>query len=342
MYLEKLKFFHTQYPEDKCISGITTTQFNGVPVGTPGMIRVDPFHIFDPDSKPTEMKTIGQPRWAPSGEDLSSPPPGEKSGKKSSGLDLRKIAEENVRKANRIISSSISKATLFLPFAVHSSDIDYQSCMIHTRNFHINGSVPLIYDKCKHMKMQRLSDIHDTSEISSFSDVLSESLKEYRYVNYTFVDLARSTKKYILEDLNTLYNALSRAYSYKVSIFQFPHDRLNAILDVLSISFYRIADVIPIFDSKRSEGICMEIFAANSRMTSDTLMREHNAATFRLLFAKSKENLFTIDGEVIQRPCDIRASTVLSNVASLIAQDVPNDKDVKKLTKSMSSTKEEA
>jgi len=346
MYLEKLKFFHTQYPEDKCINGITTAQFNDVAVGTPGIIRVDPFNPFDPNGRPSSngLRFQAQPSINSYGKITSAPKPkpNKEPKERTTGLDMRKMAAENIQKANRIVSSSISKASLFLPFSTYNNTVDYQTCAINARNFHINGRTPLIYDECRHIKIQRLSDTHHASEISSFPDVLSEALKEYRYVNYTFTDIAKSNTKYILEDLNTIYNALIKSHQHRVSIFQFPHDRLNNILDVLSISFYQMADVIPIFDSRRSEGICMELFMTNSRTTGDNLMYEHNTATFRFMFAKSRENLYSIDGEAIKRGCDMSAADALSRAAHMISQEVPNDKDTKKLSKSKRVMKEEA
>lgn len=344
MYLEKLKFFHNKYPEDKCISGITTSRINDIPVGTPCMIIIEPFNMFDADGT-TGVVSVGRNSFRPQPPPRGSgpyqsyvkhegPPPKSKPDKKSTVSDLRKLAEKDIHKANRVIASSVSKANLFLQFAIYNSSNDYHSCLINTRNFYINDLVPLIYDTCNHTRLHRLSDVHDRLEISNFPDILNEALRKYRYINYTFMDIAKSNKRYILEDINSIYNVLNRAYKYRISTFQFPSDRMSTMLDVLSISFYRMRDVIPVFDSRRSDGICMEMFATNSRLKGDSLMYDHNSATFRFIFAKSKENLFTIDGETLKRPCDMGASDALVRVTDMIVQEVPNDKNIKKLKKS--------
>ncbi len=249
--------------------------------------------------------------------------------KKSTAKDIYQIAKKDLPKANGILSNSLDNINVIIPFSIWSDPRDYVVNVTNANKFHMDGSLPIIYDNGIHIELDRLSDVHNSSDVSNFPDLLAERLQSNRFINYTFSEVGASNLKYMLEDINSFYNMLTKAYPNHISFFQYPHNRVKVITDVVSISFYELGDVLPIFDSKRAVGICMEIFITNSSIKGQDIVSKMKSATYRFVFSMSKENVFTIDGEAIHRPHDMSSSKAISMVRDRIAREIPNDASVK-------------
>jgi hypothetical protein len=240
--------------------------------------------------------------------------------KKTTAKDIYQIAKKDLSKANDILSRSLDQMNVIIPFSIWSDTADYVVHPTNTRRFHIDGSLPIIFDNGTYTEINRLSDVYSNSDISNFPDLLVEKLRNNRFVNYTFLGVSVSNLKYMLEDINSFYNVLTKAYPNHISFFQYPCDRVKVITDIVSVSFYELGDVLPIFDYKRASGICMEVFITNSLIKGQDIISKMKSATYRFVFSKSKENVFTIDGEAICRPHDMSSSKVISMVRDRIAK----------------------
>ncbi|KKN37789.1 hypothetical protein LCGC14_0759900 [marine sediment metagenome] len=249
--------------------------------------------------------------------------------KKSTAKDIYHIAKKDLAKANSILSNSLDNINVIIPFSIWNATIDYVIHSTNTKKFYIDGSLPLIFDNGIHTELDRLSDVHNSSDVSNFPDLLSERLQSNRFINYTFSGVGTSNLKYMLEDINSFYSVLTKAYPHHISFFQYPHNRVKVITDIVSISFYELGDVLPIFDSKKASGICMEVFITNSSIKGQDIISKMKSATYRFVFSKSKENVFTIDGEAIRRPHDMRSSKAMSLVRDKISKEIPNDVNIK-------------
>ena len=249
--------------------------------------------------------------------------------KKSTAKDIYKIAKKDLSKANSILSNSLDCINVIIPFSIWSDTADYIIHSTNTKRFHIDGSLPIIFDNGIHTEINRLSDIHSNSDISNFPDLLVEKLQNNRFVNYTFSGVSVSNLRYMLEDINSFYNTLTKAYPNHISFFQYPHDRVKVITDIVSVSFYELGDVLPIFDYKKASGICMEIFITNSLIKGQDIISKMKSATYRFVFSKSRENVFTIDGEQIKRPHDMNSAKAFGMVRDKIAREIPNDTNIK-------------
>ncbi len=260
---------------------------------------------------------------------LASKEPVSNEAKKSTAKDIYQIAKKDLPKANGILSNSLNNINVIIPFSIWSDPRDYVVNVTNANKFHMDGSLPIIYDSGIHIELDRLSDVHNSSDVSNFPDLLAERLRSNRFINYTFSGVGASNLKYMLEDINSFYNMLTKAYPNHISFFQYPHNRVKVITDIVSISFYELGDVLPIFDSKRAVGICMEIFITNSSIKGQDIGSKMKSATYRFVFSMSKENVFTIDGEAIHRPHDMSSSKAISMVRDRIAKETPNDASVK-------------
>jgi hypothetical protein len=332
MYIKKLAFLQNKYPENMCIAGITTSVINSISVGTPCIALLPPFVMNDNENH--NQSILYKDIAAEIAFDNLY-----KTGKKrtrdtstSTAEDLYQIAKKDLIRANNILSKLTFKDNIEILFPFSASH-DYEVNLAVPSWFYINGSLPIIFDNSKHMEINRLSDIYSTSDILDFYNILLECLRENRFVNYTFSGVAASNLKYMLEDINSIHNALAKKLPNRTCFFQYKEQRIRVLADTVSISFYRLKDVVPIFNTKKSDGICMEVFITNSDVDSNRIYSKANGATYRFIFSKFKENVFTVDGDSVNRPYDVPSAEAISIIGDLIFKEVPNDVVPRKINK---------
>jgi hypothetical protein len=248
--------------------------------------------------------------------------------KKVSAKDLY---EMGVVEANKVLQSGAKISTMF----VFSFYKDYQDFYIHSMQSHqvyFDGKKPLIFDKGYRFELERLADVHKKDELNNFSEMIYDSLKENRYVNYSFERVATSNKKYMFEDINTIFNDLQRVFPKNFSFFTsvLNNGTLRSLVDTVSISFYRMQDVIAIFDSRETFGMGVEIFLTNSAHKPIHMNELEATATYRFLFSKSRENILIIDGELIKRQHNRATGDALGSALSVIGKNIPIDDKLKK------------
>ena len=228
-----------------------------------------------------------------------------------------------------MLRRSVQKMRVLFLFNVRSSGKDFYTKSVSAKSIRFSKKKPLIYDKGHHISLNRLDDVHDDDEIKNLHLIIGDSLKTSRYVNYTFSDIARSNVKYMMEDINKIFNSVKKVYKHNTCFYQYAGEKSRLLTDTASIGFYPLNDVMPIFDNKKSEGFCIDIFLTNSRKSGVDIVHNYSSMTYRFVFSASKENIFTIDGEPIQRPDDSTVSSALSRLGTRIREESPNDTALK-------------
>jgi len=162
---------------------------------------------------------------------------------------------------------------------------------------------PIIYDEGTVINFAKIRDIFDEVDDSpsKFPSYLAATLKNTRYVTYIVNSLNRNNTKEANESCFKLFNALRQHLPESVLITQPNLSSVRSLYDTIAISFYRMDDVIAVFDRSKA-GVAMEIYLTNA--VWDPYEMVEKSAVFRFLFSKSRENLFTIDGEPIRRQLD--------------------------------------
>ncbi len=357
MYIGKIEFFKSLYPEDNCVGGMIVANVRAdLGVGSPCIACHSPFINCKATKELKIKQSIGQYFFEnPLGDSSSLEkypssrrsrykkkmvPEQDKIQDKMKMRELYKIAEEEgIAKANLVISESLNELAALFLFSLWSDGADFYNPPIESSKFFFNGTKPLIFDSCKRVELERLADSHDNEEMKSFADSILEELKRYRYINYTFMGVAKSNKHSMLEDLDCIYRTMKAKFPHNICFFQYNMERMRALLDTVSISFYKMSDVIPVFDHRKGSGIGMEIFLTNSEAKGESLMSHQQSATYRFLFSQSKENIFTIDGEAVHRPSDRPASQCMGHIYNFISGEVPNDLVLKKKKDNMQTLK---
>jgi len=351
MHKTKIEFLRTQFKEENCFSALITTGLDSMIAGTPAIVSISPFRKANSPSTYSNSLTFAKVAKSnphdtyPSGSSYNRPSKGLYTSSKyysgkhrgeSPESDIEKVTakdlyEMDIEEANKLLHFNGAKANIMFPFSFYEDLKDYYIYRMNGNQLYFNGEKPLIFDEGHILETERLSDIHSKTEIQNFVEMVNDSLRSNRYLNYVFNNVATSNKKYMLEDINTIFNSLKKFYPKNVSFFRTPIGKsLRCLIDTISISFYRIEDVIAIFDSRRASGIAVEIFLTNSTHDASNISRDGNTVTYRFLFSKFRENLFTIDGELIRRKYDRDTRDVLLMASSVISRDIPNDEKLKK------------
>lgn len=251
--------------------------------------------------------------------------------------DVKKVSVKDlytmgIVKANEMLQRKAAKVGVMFAFSFYK---DYQDHYVNTMQSHqvyFDGKKPLIYDEGHKFELKRLSDVHSKNYLNNFAEMIADSLKEDRYINYSFGEIASSNKKYIFEDINIIFNSLKKVFPENFSFFRsiLNDGRLRSLVDTVSISFYRIQDIIAIFDSKKTSGMGVEIFLTNSVHKPTAMSKSETVATYRFLFSKSRENILTIDGESIRRQHNTSTNDTLGTAFSVINKNIPIDNELKK------------
>ena len=171
----------------------------------------------------------------------------------------------------------------------------------------------------------------ESSRKDAIGDNILEQLKDQldnnRFINYVFEDVKSSNIDNITLNIGKIVNILKsdKNYPNNISFYQYNRDGSRVLIDTVSISFYKIKDVIPVFNYKKLDGICMEITLINSDLKNESLMKQGYSMIYRFLFTKYKENIFFIDGQSIKRPNDILIKNTLVKLYSILKRSVPKD-----------------
>jgi len=196
----------------------------------------------------------------------------------------------------------------------------------HGNVYYCINTKPLIRDTFKSSNIKMLSELIPDKNSSKLPDKISELLKKHRYLNYVISELCQSGMNTILTQLHQIVNILEKKYSNKICVYM-GGQGYSTLIDTLSISFYRLTDVMPIFDSTHAVGVAMELLFTNSLLTGEEILKDNgNYLILRWLFAQYKDNLFTIDGERIHRnfECSIN-DTIDDQVYNLLKRSTPDD-----------------
>jgi len=186
---------------------------------------------------------------------------------------------------------------------------------------------PLLKDTFRSYNIKTLNRlIPNTKSTLKLPDKISEALKKYRYLNYVMSGLCKSKVDTTLTQLHQISHVLSKKYPNKLCVYM-GGEGYNTLIDTLSISFYRLIDVMPIFDPKRAVGVAMELLFTNSILTGDEILNDQgNYLMMRWLFARYKDNLFTIDGEYVCRNFEHPIKNMIdNNIYALLQRSTPDD-----------------
>jgi len=313
MYTKKLEYLKSRFNQNYLYSGLILKPMHSLPIGTPCVINL--------------------------------------SSKKDLNIKIKKEETNKLNdteQINNYFSSYNGSANILFLFNIYSDSADFIITDAKMNKIYYIDDKPLIYDSYSSMLLEssRKSTIND-----DILEQLKDQLNNNRFVNYVFEDVKLSNVNNVILNIKKIINILDRNYSNNASFYQYTRTGSRILIDTVSISFYKIKDVIPVFNYKKSDGMCMEIMLTNSDLKGESLIGQNYSMIYRFLFGKYKENIFSIDGELINRPNEASISHTTVELYKLLKKSVPKDtktiknepkKEVEKETKTKKMSKKHA
>ena len=197
--------------------------------------------------------------------------------------------------------------------------------------FYCINKKPIIRDVYKSNVVKSFGGITPAKNLPKLPTKISEAFKKYRYVNYTLHNLCASNADATLNQLYKIMDVFTTKYPNNTCVYLRGNGK-GTLIDTLSISFYKLVDAMPIFDSKRVSGVAIELLFTNSLLSgSEILENNNNYMIIRVLLSRYRDNLFTIDGERINRAFEKSIFDILDDhVHPLLKKSTPDDTALKK------------
>lgn len=191
-----------------------------------------------------------------------------------------------------------------------------------TTQLHCTGAQIIFKDKYVSENIVRVADI---PPIKTIIDMLNDGC---RYVNFS-MDIVKAKRAAVLDGLSArIDNICGTFYSHHKVLYYKLIDR-SFLLDVISVSFYKLNEIISIFNSTKSEGIVMEITLLNSMTDWHVMVNNGYYFTTRIAFSKYKDNLFVVDGEMLNFAKGTSVSSVLDVITNEMQRNSPDDSYIK-------------
>ena len=201
---------------------------------------------------------------------------------------------------------------------------------IHGHQVYCFLKPPIIYDQGKVIEAESLKSVMNSRTIKAVPEKILDDLKTERYITYVIAKMSASKYKDFIDTLKVLFGHMNKSYPHN-TCSSYMGDVSYTILDTIALSFYRLADMIPIFDSRKIQGFAMEITLTNATMTVNDIGREGYMSSVAWLFSKDEDNVFTIDGENIKRQNQVETMDAFKQlIQQPLQRHLPNDKALKK------------
>jgi len=316
MYIKKLEYLQQLFNQKYLRSGLTVKSIKSLSIGTPCLIDINKGDNF---LRETQSKRAKERRPETPPELIDQP----------ELIDPPELIDLYLKREN------ISANILFL-FNTYNEAPDFIISNNKTSKIYYTDDKPLIYDS---YSSTLLKSSERNAIVNNIFEQLKDQLTNNRFVNYVFEDIKSSNVNNVIFDVKKIAKMLSKNYQSNTSFYQYVYSGSRVLIDTLSISFYKMRDVIPVFNYKKSDGICMEIMLTNSELKGKLFEKRGYSMVYRFLFARHNENIFFIDGEPIMRPNDIPVTNGVDLICDLLRASTPKD-----MTKSSSdqSTKQES
>lgn len=246
-------------------------------------------------------------------------------------LEIKSILDNkgNLDEAKNLLDKSFKSLLIYYPIIFGNPYENWGIVEWSPLGFFFSNKTPIFFDNPKYIEIEK-----DFAKEAGFAKNILEDLKQHRFVNYTQIGVSRSSYKKISNYISELIQSFLEEYpqvelengynNYNLDFY------MTVVSDVLSISVYKLADVLPIFNNKKAEGVVIEIVLTSSEIYSvkdKTLwfVRPDRFATIKFFLAKYKEDVFTIDGKLIHRLCELQPAKGLVWFTELLSNNVPND-----------------
>lgn len=168
------------------------------------------------------------------------------------------------------------------------------------------GKVPIIKDTGKVLSSDGTFS-NDEFQFDGDANIVNAlerivgTLRSERYVNLSANKLSSGSFKVVSQELKRIIGVLSTIFKYNSSVYAFT-DCSRILIDTISISFYRLEDMMTVFSTNKNTGVGFELFAFNSiEGQNGTFLNSGHCYIAHMIFATDAEGITQVDGEQLER-----------------------------------------
>lgn len=209
------------------------------------------------------------------------------------------------------------------------SSVPYKNTATHVNSIYCIDGPVIFQDKHYSEDIDSPQKLRDLSKIASIKDIIAKLQTEYRYINYS-INTYSSNASNILDTLNMFVKNLNNSFYNTRICISMKSPYKHALLDILSISFYRLPDVIPIFIPNKVDGVVMEIMLLNSITPWEDAINRNYFSSTKIVFSKYTDNVLVVDGEQLYkgRNNNIASNATTEYVEEVLCRYTPNDTQI--------------
>jgi len=227
------------------------------------------------------------------------------------------------REVNRLLNETTTSIVALNLFPNTLNNVNGYITQNYTANrLYCTGGVPILNDAFIHKTLTKIE------ELPTFTEILATLNKANRYITYD-IPLVKSRKDKIANTLSDIVGVIVEKTYANYTCLYLKMQGKHALLDQLAISFYKLTDVIPIFNTTKSEGIAMEVLLTNSLYSWPDSITYNYYFIARIAFSKYEDNLLVIDGEHLDYDKQQSAAGALDAIGNTIYKHSPDDSYLK-------------
>lgn len=248
-------------------------------------------------------------------------------------MDIFKNGKNISEAINRMVSEVSIAAPIINLFPDKSDMPLIQTEVSYCNNYYYIDTPPLLLDTYKSESFDDIDEIMPLNRIHELPSKISTMLNKYRYVNYVISNICKSNSEIIQDYIYHMVSEFLKKHTVGICILFKGAENKCVLIDTLSISFYQLQDVIPIFDKRHMDGVVIELLLTNSTLIYDDIIKDQNNYTLiRMLFSMYRDNILTVDGEKLARPCQCPINDVIiTKINKILIKHTPDDTAFRKL-----------
>lgn len=315
MHPKRLELLRKAYPKDNCLSAISMFRLNDydVPLATPLIINMDPFTAALSSELAEEAGFIKN--FLSAGHYYLD---------EQKRITLARVAEIVPKHIDNVLVTSLSKIKAINLFPSRGDGWDHSYFNLNPKSITVIPVKPLIWDNGYICEVESILGILGNRNII---DQVQELLRSYRYVTYSINKPTKNKIAEIMKELSFVISLLAKSFPANKCYSAVDYNEAYLLMDGLAVTFYKLSDVIAIYDYKRINGVAVDIYACSNQINQINDM-PGAVMLYRFIFNADKENLFSIDGETISRWGErtIPISDAVSRINTFLNKNTPQTK----------------
>lgn len=318
MYYSRIEALRKLIPAEEAVQCVSTGGDPFVPIGTPIIVRIKPFIAVNDKNKVLKFYKNKAPLVS------------NKKCVSQEKITAKDIISMDSREASAILIANSSSLRALCAINLYGP-MHYTTYNISPSYISILRTKPLIHDEGLVIESD---DVTSTLEDNNLfkAKTAKELLSNHRFVDVVVKNVYKKRAPDAVGAINKLMGSFNSFYEHSRIICFGDLKEVRVVIDTIVISLYNLSDVIPIFDTKRADGLLLEIHLLSSACTDYDITRAGRLGLIvRGLYSSHKDGVFSIDGEAMRYQAALKKNLMEELVCSVLMDCTPNELHMEKV-----------